>query len=32
VSVIEEFNARLPDVVPWETASGIRKVTMPTVK
>jgi hypothetical protein len=32
VSVIEEFNARLPDVVPWETVSGIRTVTMPTVK
>jgi phosphoglycolate phosphatase-like HAD superfamily hydrolase len=31
-SVIEEFNATLPDLVPWETLSGIRTVTMPTVK
>jgi phosphoglycolate phosphatase-like HAD superfamily hydrolase len=31
-SMIEEFNATLPDVVPWETVSGIRTVTMPTVK
>ena len=31
-SLIEEFNAKLPDVVGWETVSGIRTVTMPTVK
>lgn len=31
-SLIEEFNATLPDVVPWETISGVRGVTMPTVK
>ena len=31
-SLIEEFNAKLPDVVPWETISGIRTVTMPSVK
>ncbi len=31
-SLIEEFNAKLPDVVPWETLSGLRTVTMPTVK
>ena len=31
-SLIEEFNAKLPDVVPWETVSGIRTVTMPSVK
>ncbi len=31
-SLIEEFNAKLPDVVGWETISGIRTVTMPTVK
>ncbi len=30
--LIEEFNASLPDVVPWETVSGIKTVTMPTVK
>ena len=27
-----EFNAKLPDEVPWETISGNRKVTMPKVK
>ena len=27
-----EFNAKLPDEVPWETISGTRKVTMPKVK
>jgi len=31
-SLIEEFTAKLPDVVPWETRSGIRTITMPTVK
>ena len=31
-SLIEEFNATLPDVVPWENVSGTRTVTMPTVK
>ena len=31
-SLIEEFTAKLPDVVPWETSSGNRSVTMPTVK
>lgn len=31
-SLIEEFNAKLPDVVGWETISGSRTVTMPTVK
>ena len=31
-SLIEEFNAGLPDVVPWETVSGIRTVTLPIVK
>ncbi|MFZ0529766.1 MAG: HAD family hydrolase [Propionicimonas sp.] len=31
-SLIEEFNAKLPEVVPWETISGNRIVTMPTVK
>lgn len=31
-SLIEEFDAQLPDVVPWETISGIRTVTMPAVK
>lgn len=31
-SLIEEFTARLPDVVPWQTRSGIRTVTMPAVK
>jgi len=31
-SLIEEFNALLPDVVGWETVSGIRTVAMPTVK
>lgn len=30
--LIDEFNALLPDEVPWETVSGNRKVTMPTVK
>lgn len=31
-SLIEEFNAKLPDTVPWETISGNRVVTMPEVK
>ncbi len=31
-SLIAEFNAKLPDTVPWETISGDRRVTMPTVK
>jgi len=31
-SLIEEFTAQLPDVVPWETVSGVRTVTMPDVK
>lgn len=30
--LIDEFNAKLPDQVPWETLSGDRTVTMPTVK
>lgn len=30
--LIDEFNAMLPDEVPWETVSGNRKVTMPAVK
>lgn len=31
-SLIKEFNATLPDVVPWETVSGNRAVSMPSVK
>ena len=31
-ALIEEFNSYLPNEVPWETVSGIRTVTMPTVK
>ncbi len=30
--LIAEFNALLPDEVPWETVSGDRKVKMPVVK
>lgn len=30
--LIDEFNAKLPDQVPWETVSGNRQVTMPAVK
>ena len=30
--LIDEFNAMLPDEVPWETVSGNKKVTMPKVK
>ena len=30
--LIDEFNAKLPDEVPWETISGDRKVRMPKVK
>ena len=30
--LIDEFNAKLPDQVPWETISGNRTVTMPEVK
>ncbi len=31
-ALIAEFNAMLPDVVPWETVSGNRQVRMPQVK
>ncbi len=31
-SLIAEFDAKLPDVVPWETLSGQRRITMPPVK
>ena len=31
-SLIDEFNAKLPDEVPWETVSGDRTVVMPQVK
>ncbi len=31
-SLIAEFTAGLPAVVPWETVSGTRAITMPTVK
>lgn len=31
-ALIAEFNAKLPDEVPWETISGNRQVTMPKVK
>jgi len=31
-SLIDQFTAQLPDVVPWETVSGSRTVTMPVVK
>ena len=30
--LIDEFNAKLPDEVPWETVSGNRKIAMPKVK
>ena len=30
--LIDEFNAKLPDQVPWETLSGNRSVSMPQVK
>ncbi len=30
--LIDEFNAKLPDEVPWETISGNRKIVMPKVK
>ncbi|SDB98630.1 Phosphoglycolate phosphatase, HAD superfamily [Raineyella antarctica] len=30
--LIDEYNAKLPDEVPWETVSGNRKVSMPRVK
>lgn len=30
--LIDEFNAKLPHEVPWETVSGTRTITMPTVK
>jgi hypothetical protein len=32
VSLVAEFESHLPDVVPWETISGIKKLTMPKVK
>lgn len=31
-ALIDEFNSYLPGEVPWETVSGDRTVTMPTVK
>ena len=31
-ALIEEFEAYLPDEVPWETVSGTKKVTKPVVK
>ena len=31
-SLIAEFNAKLPDRVPWETISGRQSLLMPTVK
>lgn len=31
-SLIAEFNASLPDQVPWQTISGNRSVSMPSVK
>lgn len=30
--LIDEFNAKLPDEVPWETISGNSKIVMPKVK
>ncbi len=30
--LIDEYNAKLPDEVPWETISGSRRIVMPTVK
>lgn len=30
--LIDEYNAKLPDEVPWETISGNRTIVMPTVK
>lgn len=30
--LIDEFNAKLPGEVPWETVSGNTTVTMPKVK
>ena len=31
-ALIDEYNAYLPDEVPWETISGRRKIVMPRVK
>jgi hypothetical protein len=31
-SLVAEFESYLPDVVPWETISGVKKITMPQVK
>jgi hypothetical protein len=31
-SLVAEFESHLPDVVPWETISGMKKLTMPKVK
>ncbi|MDO5698367.1 MAG: hypothetical protein Q4G51_10395 [Dermatophilus congolensis] len=31
-SLIEEFESYLPGIVPWETVSGVKTVTMPKVK